>query len=52
MKGNSKNLIIIGVIVIAIAVAGYFYFTRDQSSDEALTSAAADTYYYALPNNA
>jgi len=37
-SSNLKNLIVIGAILIAIAGAVYFYISRDQSSDELLTS--------------
>jgi regulatory protein YycI of two-component signal transduction system YycFG len=36
-KSTSNLFIVIGVI-IALVVAGYFYFTRDRSSDAVLTS--------------
>ncbi|HEU0080686.1 MAG TPA: hypothetical protein VFQ72_01505 [Candidatus Paceibacterota bacterium] len=40
-KGNLKNLLTVGGILIAVAVAAYFYFTRDQSGDELLSSTDA-----------
>ncbi|HEU5114797.1 MAG TPA: hypothetical protein VFT82_03455 [Candidatus Paceibacterota bacterium] len=38
MKSNSKNLIITIAIIIVIGVAGYYYTTRDRSSDQLLIS--------------
>jgi hypothetical protein len=43
MKGNTKNLIIIGVIVLIIAGAAYYYFNRDQSGSAVLTSQDSST---------
>jgi hypothetical protein len=40
-KGNLKNIIIIAAIILAIGFAGYFYATRDQSSDDLLTGEMA-----------
>lgn len=49
-KGNLKNLIIIGSILIAIALAAYFYFTRDQSGDAVLTSTDAGSAAASVDN--
>ncbi len=37
-SSNLKNIIVIGVILLLVALAGYWYATRDKSSDELLTS--------------
>lgn len=42
-KVNKKNLIIIGVLVVIIGIAGYFYSTRDQTSDTLLSSEFSTT---------
>lgn len=41
MQGKNKNLIIAGVIVLVVAVAGYLYASRDRSDDILLTSTDA-----------
>lgn len=41
MNGKNKNLIIAGVIVLVVGVAGYLYAGRDRSSDILLTSTDA-----------
>lgn len=38
---RNKNLIIIGSLIALVVFAGYFYSTRDTSSDELLTTASA-----------
>lgn len=40
---SGKNLLIALVILVAIIVAGYFYATRDRSTDVLLTSVYSNT---------
>ncbi|MBX4209562.1 hypothetical protein KW799_02645 [Candidatus Parcubacteria bacterium] len=40
-NANSRNLIIVIAIIVAIGIAGYFYASRDRSSDTLLTSESA-----------
>lgn len=42
-KGKNLNLIIAGVVVIIIGVAGYLYASRDRSGDILLTSTSSAT---------
>ncbi len=40
-KSSIKNLVIVGVVILAIAGAGYFYATRDQSPDTLLVASSS-----------
>ena len=42
-KANTKNLVIIGVVIVALGIACYYYVTRDQSSSDLLVASAATT---------
>lgn len=38
---SNKNIIVIGIVILLIGIAGYMYVTRDQSVSQTLTVASA-----------
>lgn len=35
-SGSSKNLLFVGLVIVALVIAAYFYFTADRTSDRDL----------------